>query len=230
METTYPLLVPKPISEHVLDELRRSIITGALGPGQRLIESQIAKEMGISRAPVREAIRQLQQEGLVVNAPWRGPSVIAMTPEDIRHLYRVRIALENLALQLIIERNDDTIVAELDAIVRAIAEAADKDDLVAVVEQELLFHKTICERADNPLLARLYHSIIAQVRIGLALLNASYIDLHAVAPEHQPLIDAIQLGDVATATAAMHAHIWGTVEAVIAQMEVRTSGERADAD
>lgn len=217
MKGSFPALAPRPINQRVYDALRASIVGGALQPEERLVESAIARQMGISRAPVREAIRQLQQEGLVVAAPWRGTSVVGVTAETIPHLYQVRAALETLAVRLLIARGI-AVAAELDAIVADIAAAATAGDLAAVVEHEVRFHEVLCERSGNPILARLFQAITAQVRMALTLDNGGYDDLHLVATEHLPLIAAIRDRDLPRALALLEAHILDSVAPLVRRL------------
>jgi len=198
---------PKSVSRQAYEQIRAAIVTGQFQLGERLFEAQIAKEMGISRAPVREAISRLEQEGLVVNKPRYGPHVRDLTAKDISELYRVRAALEALAIEQLIENDPATALRDLERIVADMADAAESMDLARVAECEVLFHKRICEHSGNALLSHIYETISAQFRIAVALDDARFEDLAARAHAHEPLLAAIRERNVAQAIARIREHI-----------------------
>lgn len=226
----FPVLNQKSISQRVLEELRRSIIKGDLRPGERLIESTIAVEMEISRAPVREAIRMLEQEGLVINQPRHGPSVVALTAEDISPLYRVRAALEELAVRLVIENASDEALETLAQLVDAITTAAERGDANAVIDADLSFHEALCEHSQNPFLIKLYQSIGAQVRIAFALYDARYADLAELALQHRHVLESLRRRDADSAAALMQAHVIDSIDPVVSHIQEALNNQQPRAD
>ncbi len=208
MARSFSVVQQESISDEVFAVLRHAIVDGALSAGTRLVESQIANEMGISRAPVREALRRLQQEGLIVNQPRRGKFVTEITMPDIEHLYIVRAALEEAAIRAIIAQDPDGVIEELEQIVAALAEAAEREDLAQVVDFEFGFHEAICERSGNRYLAGAFHSISAQIRMGLFIDNSRYANLAQIAEDHEPLIEVIRRRDASAIREVVHKHTW----------------------
>ena len=117
-----------PLRQQVLDGLRQSIIAGRLNPGERLIERELISMMGVSRTVIREALRQLESEGLIANIPNKGPVVRALTLEEARDLYSIRAVLEGLAARLFVENASDAEIQNLENALEAVGEAYDGGD------------------------------------------------------------------------------------------------------
>jgi DNA-binding GntR family transcriptional regulator len=197
------------ISDEVFAQLRRAILDGTLPSGTRLVESQIAIEMGVSRAPVREALRRLQQEDLVVNSSRRGQYVKTIGPLDIQQMVAVRGALEETAIRAIIDDGDpDAVAAELEELVAAMADAAKRGDLAQVGHLEYRFHEVICQRASNPYLAKAFEAISVQIRLGLLVANRAYADPANIAVEHTPLVAVIRSRKLSSVRDVVQLHLW----------------------
>lgn len=221
--TEFRILEQKSVSQQVFEELRHRIVQGQLQPGERLNEARIAQDMGISRAPVREAVQRLRQEGLVTAKPRRGPVVAEITGTDAGHLYRVRCALEELAVRLLIERGSPESFVVLDEAVAAMIAASRANDVAQVVEQDVRFHEALCEYSGNPLLRRIYQTIGAQFRIAVIQDNSRGDRLTEIAMGHAELLDAIRQGDVATAVSRLREHILNTLPDLVTRLDIQAS-------
>jgi DNA-binding GntR family transcriptional regulator len=195
------------------EELRKRIVSGDFPMGSRLNEVHLASDLGVSRAPVREAVRRLSEEGLVVERPHQGAVVRELDAPALVDLYNVRAAIEPLAIRLATRRGMDT--SQLRALVDRMAGAAQSGDYSLVARHELDFHSVICSNSGNKILIGIFRGLEGLVLMGLALDDSGYPDLQEVAREHQPLIDLIESGDENAAAETMTAHVLSTVGYVI---------------
>jgi DNA-binding GntR family transcriptional regulator len=142
-----------PLRQQVLDGLRQSIIAGRLRPGERLIERELILMMGVSRTVIREALRQLESEGLVANIPNKGPVVRALTLEEARDLYSIRAVLEGLAARLFVENASDAEIQNLENALVAVGEAYDGGDPANVLDSKNSFYEVLFQGARSPTLS-----------------------------------------------------------------------------
>jgi len=193
------------LKDQAIDLLRRLIIGGRVPPGSKLVEQEIARELGISRAPVRDALLELEKEGLVVSRP-NGRYVIELTEQDIRELYRVRLAAEKLAVELAAQNccaeNRAALNDKLEEMRRAVAQQ-DRD---AYVKSDVETHWLIWHQAQNPHLLRMLNSIIGPVFMFVAN-NAEYFDWHETLALHEDLVRCITNGDAHAATESIERHL-----------------------
>ena len=137
----------------VLAALRDELISGGLQPGQRVNEVEVAEELGVSRGTLREAIRNLEQEGLLESVPHRGTFVRELTPEEVVHVYEVRASLESRAARNASARLDDAMREKLEAALARFQEVMESDAAFReIVTADLAFHEAICEASGNPIL------------------------------------------------------------------------------
>ncbi|MDP6344424.1 MAG: GntR family transcriptional regulator [Alphaproteobacteria bacterium] len=202
------------IAEQTYAYLRGEIAAGRLRQGEPLVEARLAKQLGISRAPVREAAQRLAQEGLLETLMGHSWRVAAMDDDDIRQLYLVRVQLEQLAAAQIIEGDPQGAARQLEKSLQAIRRAAKRGDLQAVVDAETAFHQELCRLSGNKYIHLLHEVVIAHVRLALARDNANYPELDQVAEEHQPLVRAIRAGDTRAAQRAIRHHILDSLKAL----------------
>jgi DNA-binding GntR family transcriptional regulator len=202
------------VADQTYHYLRAAILSGEIAQGARVIEAQIAKVLDISRAPVREAVNRLLQEGLLESRTHHGPSVIRMTPEKIRWLYDVRAAIEALAIGDVVRQRSKIDLAQLRASVEKMKRFAAKKDLNGLVQTELEFHRTLCEFSGNPYVIQVSNIIDGQVRMALTIDNAHYVNLKDVADEHEPIIAAIEAGNGEAASVFIKAHILSSLKAI----------------
>lgn len=206
----------------VSEQLAGAIVAGDLAPGQRLVEAELARQMGISRAPIREAARRLEQRGLLVAHPRRGFFVRRFALDEIDDLYGLRICLESYAARLASERAQPDELAALRRQLDRLHSLADAGAMAAQVEEDLRFHMMICEMSGNRKLLRLFTDLTSEVRMAIAMIGRLYDDPTRIAETHLPLIDAIESRDVARIDAEIEHHIgvaWREVRRFFAAQE-----------
>ncbi|CAM3645995.1 GntR family transcriptional regulator [Bordetella sputigena] len=188
-------------------QLIHAIAEGRLPPGARIIEADLARRMGISRAPVREAARRLERQGIVVARPRHGFTVRTITAGEIDDLYQVRLHMELQAVELACKNADEAGMQRLQAaLARMVAEAATTPQTQRVM-RDLEFHTLICELSGNGYLLRLFMNMRTELRMIMALIELAYQDPQRVAETHQPIVDCLRRRDVAAASAAMRLHL-----------------------
>ncbi|MEU7636815.1 GntR family transcriptional regulator [Streptomyces sp. NPDC039016] len=177
----------EPESERVTRQLRDEIIDGARKPGSKLVERELAAELGVSRLPIRDALKALVTEGLVTPRPRTWAVVREFTPTDLADLDEVRSALETLAFRLAAQRRTRAGLARLRADLDAELTAASQGDAVRARRAAADFHETVISLADNELLNELERTLRSRMR----WLLAQHDDLLAMAKEHEELYDAL---------------------------------------
>lgn len=167
--------IPKaaaPLRRQVLQELRQSIISGRLNPGERLVERELIAMMGVSRTVIREALRQLESEGLVAIVPNKGPVVRALTLDEAQDLYAIRAVLEGLAARLFTEHADDALVEQLDHALRGVADAFETGDPERILEAKNTFYDVLFSGARSQTLSSMIAMLHGRIRrwraIGLS--------------------------------------------------------------
>ena len=184
----------EPISIRIRNVLLERILAGHYRAGERLVELQLAREFGSSQAPVREALRALEQAGLVTIRPRRGSFVSDYHARTQHEIYLVRGALEEAAVRLAMPR----LKGELSVLaghLQGMREAAQANDIEREVHHSLAFHRVIMQAAGNELLLRMWESLHVEIHSRKTLLQPN-MDLFAVAESHKPILDAIVAGDV----------------------------------
>jgi DNA-binding GntR family transcriptional regulator len=196
-----------PRREQVVDHLREAITVGRLADGERLIEERIARELHTSRGPVREALRQLEHEGLVVSYPYRGAVVLGVSEEEIQEvLIPIRLTLERFSFTKALEQMDESDYAELAKEVWSMAEGAREDDLLRLVEADIRFHEFVLSRSGQPHTTQVWRSIAPRIRAYFFRYGLT-ADLSKIAVEHGQLLQAVQSGDRDKVLAAVERHI-----------------------
>ena len=204
-----------PLRDVVFNTLRRAILRGELKPGERLMEIQLANKLGVSRTPIREAIRKLELEGLVLMIPRKGAEVAEITEKNLRDVLEVRCALEELAVQLACDRMDEEGIKKLKEAAEKFREVLDSDDITQIAQADVLFHDIIYTATDNDRLIQLLNNLREQMyryRIEYLKKIECYPQL---LEEHQAVIDAIAGKDKQKATEITGRHISNQVDTVV---------------
>ena len=201
-----PSLDRSTLRERALRALRSAITSGQYRPGDHLGEVELATRLGISRGTVREALRHLQQEGLVT-AGHRGMlRVNKLTPKEIRGLYQVRAALEGLAVATIIRSfRRDAALATLRAALSRLSDSS--ADFTQHVEADLGFHLLLCQLADNPMLVETWRHLEGRIRVAIMSHAAAQLPGIMSRDRHAPIVDAIARGNVPAAIAVVEQHM-----------------------
>ena len=194
--------------EKVAQTLRKAIVTGRLQPGDRLLEVELAEQLGTSRAPVREALRPLEQEGLVVTRPYKGTEVVGVTQEEIEEvLVPLRVTLERFAFRKALDRLTAADLTQLERLVATMRYAGQAGDADTLANADLRFHELVLERADQPHSLQLWRTIEPRVRAHFRRDAPAHVDPLEVAAQHQELLDAIRAGSVDTLMKVVEHHI-----------------------
>lgn len=186
---------PQPLSGIVLHSVREAIVEGRLRPGAPIREAELAKQLGTSRAPLREALRQLEREGLVSHAPYRGTTVTPLTARGIRELQSFRRLLETFAAEQIIAR-DGVSLDSLQELVERMEVGARDGDVTAINIADVSFHTRIVELSDNSLLLDVWRGYVQRIRRALALRNRANQDLDSLVALHRDLLAALRARDL----------------------------------
>jgi len=197
----------KPLRELVFETLRGAIIDGTLKPGERLMEVQLADEMGVSRTPVREAIRKLELEGLVLMIPRKGAYVSGLSSKDIADVFEVRASLEALAAGLAAERIAEE---ELEALNRFMVEVtihAEVGDLEKVIQSDTDFHDQIYRASRNNRLVQIINNLRDQIQRFRSASLAHPGRIKETLQEHKKLLEAISDRDITLAAVLAREHI-----------------------
>lgn len=202
------------LRNQVAHDLRQAIVSGQLPPGHRLVEDEISRQMETSRGPVREALRLLEQEGLVVSYPYRGTVVAEVSDTEVREvLVPVRLALERFAFRHAVALLRDKDFAELGALVEAMEKAARERDLGALVELDIQFHELVMLRSDQPHSIQLWQAIASRVRSFFYRMGPRHRSLREVPDEHRELLEALRSGDEQLLLAVLDRHILDPIRA-----------------
>jgi DNA-binding GntR family transcriptional regulator len=204
----------KPLGEAAYEALRDAIMTKRFLPGERLMETELADEMGISRTPVREAMRRLEADGYVVIIPRKGSYVAGFSMKDVMDVFEIRTALEMLAAQRAAERATEE---ELDALKQAVSDMSNtgNGDLLTTVDSDARFHSLIYQMSKNNRLISLIHDLREQIH---RFRSASLSDpgrLKLAVREHQKVLEAIVSRDPDKAAKAIQKHMEKAQKALI---------------
>lgn len=211
-----------PLREVVFNTLRDAILKGELDPGEHLMEVQLANRLGVSRTPIREAIRQLETEGLVVMTPRKGAVVAEITQKDLTDVLEVRKALEELAVELACNKITAEEVEKLKECDERFCEALDKNELTVIADMDEQFHDVIYEATGNKRLVQLLNNLRQQMyRYRLEYIKDDK-QWDVLREEHKRLVKAIEEKDIATAKAVTGHHIDNQEQTISARIQKAT--------
>lgn len=197
----------KPLREIVFEHLRQAILTGKLEPAQRLMEVQLADELGVSRTPVREAIRKLELEGLVVMIPRKGAYVADVSLKDIIEVLEIRSALEGLAASLAAERMSESDLEKLKQIAHDFEEFLKFDDVEQMVEKDIEFHDLMFRATNNQKLIQINNSLREQVYRFRVMYISDFDKSNSLISEHRAIIESLESRDNGSAMEHAMTHI-----------------------
>ncbi|HEX3549326.1 MAG TPA: GntR family transcriptional regulator [Candidatus Elarobacter sp.] len=218
--TAQPLRAPEPRSEGLVDALRDAILTGRYRPGTRLVQDDLAAEFGMSRIPLREALRRLEGEGLVVISPNRGAIVRPLAPKDVVDLYDVRLALESLALRRGAERYAD-LRASTKARHAQARSAITSRNLPALFRLDRDFHADMAAASDNP---HLVAALGAQWSQIMRVMHAYFTTGEYPADtwdDHEAIADAVAHGEADVAIERLRAHLIGSRDRILGSLRAK---------
>lgn len=202
------LNAPISLAEQVREQLRTAIVLGDLPPGQRLVELEIAARMGTSQGPVREALQQLENEGLVERHARSGTFVSSIHMDEMYELFAIRSVVEGFAVRRAARVVTDANVDELQRLVDQMRAAATDDDMDLLVANDMLFHRRICELSGSTNLLRVWLPLYAQIqRLIHRTHRRIFRNLAEIAETHQPIVDALRDHDAERTRTLLEAHI-----------------------
>lgn len=209
----------KPLREVVSEALRQAIQDGVLKPGERLMEIPLAEELGVSRTPIREAIRKLELEGFVVMIPRRGTYVANISLKDIAQVFEIRSALEELAAGLAAERITAEEIEELERMLVEIGDLIELKDMDRIVDADIKFHEVLYKASRNERLAEIVHNLREQIiRFRSTSMNQPG-RLAKTWEEHRQLVEAIGAHNAVQARKLARVHMEHSEQTLLAGME-----------
>ncbi|WBB81662.1 GntR family transcriptional regulator [Micromonospora sp. WMMD882] len=206
---TAGLRVPQKVvlSESTYDVLRTAILDGTLPPGTRIVEETLARQLGVSRAPLREAIWLLKRDGLLVDESARSTRVVQLTEDDVHELHMIRTVLETLAYQHAAPRLQPTDVTTLNEIIEQMQVAADAGDVRAIADLDYRFHRSLCQPCGLPRVLKTWDEQHVLFRLWLNMVGRS-LELGDIAQSHRLLLDTVRGGDPDAISEQVIAHVY----------------------
>ena len=196
-----------PLRDVVFYTLRQAILKGEMEPGERLMEIQLAKKLGVSRTPIREAIRKLELEGLVIMIPRRGAEVAGITEKALRDVLEVRRSLEELAIELAVARMKEDDIKALEAARIEFREALNTNDMIRIAQADEKFHDVIYAGTYNDKLMQLLNNLRDQIyRYRLEYIK-DVGKRQLILIEHENILNAVKTRNLELGRRAMREHI-----------------------
>lgn len=209
----------QPLREVVCETLRDAIRKGILKPGERLMEIQLADELGVSRTPVREAIRKLELEGYVIMMPRRGTYVANLSIRDVNEVFEIRTSLDSLASGLAAERITDEELESLQRLLVLIGEYIESNNMDKIVETDMQFHDLLYQASRNTRLVGIIYNLREQLTRFRATSMSFPGRLKATLEEHRRIVEAIAQGEVKEAQQAAEYHMEKSEQTLLKSME-----------
>lgn len=209
----------QPLREVVCETLREAIRTGVLKPGERLMEIQLAEELGVSRTPVREAIRKLELEGYVIMMPRRGTYVASLSIRDVNEVFEIRTSLDSLASGLAAERITAEELERLERLLVLIGEYIEENDMDKIVETDTEFHDLLYQASRNTRLVGIIYNLREQLTRFRTTSMAYPGRLKETLEEHTRIVEAIAQGNVKLAQRVAEDHMEKSEHTLLVSME-----------
>lgn len=196
------------LSEQIKEELLDDILSGKYEPGDRMVESQIARDMGVSQSPVREALRDLVAMKFVEVAPHKGARVRRVEPREIVEIYPVRACLEELAGKLAVD-NIGSRIDELENVIAEMRDAAKEQDPRKMAARDVDFHRIILDATGNGVLIETWNSLMIEARTFVTARNllSSQVEFQSIPDAHSPIVEAFKSGDREKCGEVMREHV-----------------------
>jgi DNA-binding GntR family transcriptional regulator len=214
------------LSDYVADQLRQAILAGEFKPNQRLVEHQIAESIQTSRGPVRDAIKILENEGLVIRQPHRGAFVAQLQPDDFMEIYSLREALETLAIKYAIKNATDEQISTLEQLVHSMEDLAKQDYSQGdATDLDMEFHYTMCKISGHKRVLNAWESMSGQIRLVLLkhrLENPQDLRERSIS-WHEKIVAALCKRDSEMAIKELHTHMAASFEWVEALLRERNN-------
>ncbi len=203
------------LSDQVRNYLLEEMTTGRLHPGDRINEAELARRLGISRNPIREAISGLAERGYLLSLPRRGHCVRVLTVGDVNDVFSFRTCVEAFAIRQAMPRITPSDVVDIEALLARMIAAAEDGRVGEVRHCDLAFHRRLCELSDNRQTLRAHENIETEVLMLIACVDLEHESLMQSALIHVPIVEALRSGNADATVAAMERHIAATCSAVL---------------
>lgn len=202
------------LKDVAVDYLTQKIMTGEYKPNEKINEVQISKELGISRAPIREGIKELSSQGLVKQIPRKGTYVVELTEKDVKEIYEIRISIENSIIEKVITENKlrtkdfDCLNQKIKLMEKIASSEADfNTKKIKINREDIKFHKYIWEKADSPRRLEILFDLHRQLQMAMLFDTEMTGDLKNTAETHHAIVKYLKAGDIAKTQAALVDHI-----------------------
>ncbi|NQT58225.1 MAG: GntR family transcriptional regulator [Bacteroidetes bacterium] len=215
-----------PLHKIVYIKLRESILSGALKPGEKLIENDLSKQLKISKTPIREAIRVLSQEGLIVHNTRRGITVIDFTAKDVWEIITLRTEIEAMGIRLTIDNIDKNDYKILDKIINQLVASAKQKKFTAMAKADMKFHHFLMEKSGNSRLVTAWNTIASQMQVLLQMIDFYSFTPNYSEQNHRKLIQAIQSGDQERTAALIKEHVATSMDLILKQFHNVKNGNQ----
>lgn len=208
IDTARPLPPPsvRALSQHAVQSVREAILTGHYQPGDRLIERELAAQMNVSRAPVREALWLLSRDGLVTLLPHRGATVTPISSALVIDVFSVRAALEGLAARLATTRMRPDTLVRLASLISEMEDADETGNTRLLVDQDMEFHRVLTAACERPVLLDALGAVWNRTYLLISASRAAF-PLAQLGPLHAPILEAARSGDADRVEAAVREHL-----------------------
>lgn len=209
-----------PLRDVVFNTLRKAILTGQLKPGERLMEVHLANRLGVSRTPIREAIRKLELEGLVIMIPRRGAEVAQITEKSLKDVLEVRRALDALSVELACDRISEEEIKELKEACRVFEQATKGKDAAVIAKADVSLHDIIVRATGNQRLQQLVNNLSEQMYRYRFVYIKDESQHEKLITEHQMIYESIEKRDKKQAAEAARLHIDNQEKSIISQIHL----------
>lgn len=213
------------LATDIAERLRESIVRGEIPPGTHLIETEMARNLGVSRGPLREALRILETEDLLESSPGHGSFVPQISSRDIHEVYSLRCILEEEAIRLATENRKTEDLNRLQETLKDMFKAANADDTSRVTDLDYKFHQQIWEMADHTRLKNVLESITTRIRMYLAVQTQLYDDLAVGISDHELLLNALRNRDSEAGVQVLRNHLQVAADVVLDYHEKHQTDE-----
>lgn len=213
----------KVTADLIAEYLRERILDGTFGPSMNINEVQLAAHLSISRGPLREAVQRLVQEGLLVSVRNYGTSVVDLGPEDIKDIYKARVAIELEAGRLVLQQDTTKLAAELNKVLQRMHDALEDDRWHDVATEDVKFHQTIVRATLSPRLDRMFSTLAAETLLCVRQFQYIHERKETILEQHRRLQEFIQSGDEPGYLAEIEWHLKKSVPMLEAARKKRTS-------
>jgi DNA-binding GntR family transcriptional regulator len=206
------------LGAEVTHALRHAILSGRYRAGDHITEAQIAHQMRVSHGPVRQALRELESEDLLVIEPHRGAFVKSFTADDIREVYQFRSAIETAAVSLALDHLTETDFEHLERLIEHMRQSSRASDLESLIELDLEFHRVLCARSGNQRMYDAWLRLSSPIRLFLTMAVPRYLSPHDTAESHPPIVAALRRRDAQSAIRHMEHGVLAVGEQIAATL------------